>query len=274
MKDWLIYDEESLLGLDPSETYMIDESVRRSQTRFHVTKVPGDFQGYSNMERRIAPYEIGVEDSFFRLVFAGQGEMTMHVPDDYDVYLDGQRVDVDRETKSASVSISASIPKSGNLGYFIALEPNGEPSPDSNPRRPSTLLAFKRTDTVLKGRWASLPWQRAKDTSKIAGPSGNDVFMNVGAFVIFIGKLPDVENVRIKGSYQVHATTGAPGDGVVLINGRQVLRVPAGDYPYTVTEFNADISAFAGQHVLIEAISDNGVRAAQGTWFNPRFVVE
>ena len=274
MRDWLIYDKDSLLGLDPTETYMIDETVQRSPTRFHVTKVPKNFQGYSNMERRIAPYEIGVDDSFFRLVFGGQGEMTMHVPEEYDVYLDGQQVDVDRASKSASVRIDASIPESGNLGYFIALQPNGEPAGDSTQQRPSTLIAFRRSDTPLHGQWAGLPWQRAKDTSKIAGHSGDDVFMNVGAYVIYIGKFPEAENLRIKGSYQVHATTGPPGDGVLLINGMQVLRVPTGEYPYKVTEFNADISAFTGKHVLVEAISDNGVRAAQGTWFNPRFITE
>jgi len=98
--------------------------------------------------------------------------------------------------------------------------------------------------------------------------------MNVGAFVIYLGRFPEAKRIRFQGTYQVHATTGAPGDGVVLLNGRQVLRVPTGDYPYPVMEFDQDISSFAGKYALMEVISDNGVRAAQATWFSPRIVVE
>jgi hypothetical protein len=224
------------------------------------------------MERRIAPYEIGVDDSFFRLVFAGHGEMTMCVPDEYDVYLDGRPVEVDRTARTASVAVSASIPKEGNLGYFIALQPDGSPAESGPAVRPSTLLAFRRTDTELTGQWAKFPWQRAKDTAKVAAPSGDNISMNVGAFVIFIGKLPAAKSIRLKGSYTVGSTTGAPGDGVVLLNGTQVLRVPTGDYPYPVSEFEADISSYAGQYVLMEVLSDNGVRAATAEWINPRIV--
>ena len=274
MKDWIIYDEDSLLGLNPEETYMFDAAIDRPQDRFHVTSVPDDFTGYYNMERRIDAYEIGMDDSFFRLVFAGHGAMKMHVPDEYDVYMDGEPLDVDRETDSAVVRIRATYPETGNLGYFIALQPDGKPAEDAPLQRPSTLLAFKRSETRLEGRWAGFPWQRARDTSKIAGHSGGDVYMNVGAFVIYIGKFPDAKSIRLTGSYQVHATTGAPGDGVVLINGRQVLRVPTGEYPYPVMKFDQDISSFAGKYALVEVLSDNGVRAAKGTWFNPRIVVD
>ena len=274
MRDWIVYDEESLLGLDPSETYMFDETVERSQTRFHVTRVPDDFRGYINMERRIAPYEIGTDDSFFRLVFSGHGEMSMYVPDEYDIYLDGESVDVDRATRTATVQVDASYPESGNLGYFIALQPDGKRADDAPVETPSTLLAFRRSEMKFQGPWTQFPWQRGKDTSKVAGPSGNDVSMNVGAFVIYLGRFSDAKRIRLQGTYQVHATTGAPGDGVVLLNGRQVLRVPTGDYPYPVMEFDQDISSFAGKYALMEVISDNGVRAAQATWFSPRIVVE
>ena len=43
IRDWLIYDETSLLGLDPGVTYVFDETVEGSMTRFHVSKVPDDF---------------------------------------------------------------------------------------------------------------------------------------------------------------------------------------------------------------------------------------
>jgi hypothetical protein len=274
MKDWIVYDEDSLLGLNPAVTCMFDESVPRSQTRFHVTKVPDDFAGYEDMERRIAPYEVGTDESFFRLVFAGHGEMSMYVPDDYDVYLDGQPVDIDRSTKTATVSVNASLPKAGSLGYFIALQPDGASIENEEDERPSMLLAFRRTELELAGLWANLPWQRAKDTSKNARPSRQDFWMNVGAFAVFIGKFPDAEGLRLQGKYQVTSTTGAPGDGVVLINGRQILRVPTGDYPYPINDFDTDIGAYAGQYVHMEVISDKGVRAAAANWFEPRIVVE
>jgi len=274
MRDWLIYDEYSLLGLDPSVTYMFDESVARSSTRFHVTKVPDDFIGYMDGERRIAPQEVGTDDSFFRIVFAGHGEMTMYVPDDYDLYLDGRKLDVDRRKKTASVIVNASLPKAGSLGYFIALTSEGKPAKDVSQARPSMLLAFKRTDTKLAGKWTNLPWQKSKDNAKAAMMSGDSLHLNVGAFAIFIGKLPQARSIRLEGSYIVSSTTGAPGDGVVLINGNQVLRVPAGEPPYKVHDFNTDISSYAGQYVLMEVISDNGVRGAAADWLHPCIVVE
>jgi hypothetical protein len=274
MKDWICYDEDSLIGLDPAVTYRFDESVERSPARFHVTRVPDDFAGYDDMERRIAPYEVGRDDSFFRLVFAGHGEMSMYVPDAYDVFLDGERVDVDRSTRTATVTVSAELPKSGSLGYFIALQPDGAPAEEAGAGRPSTLLAFRRTDGELAGPWVGLPWQRAKDSAKKASPNGDDFSLNVGAFAVFIGRFPPAKRLRLQGSYTVGSTTGQPGDGVVLLNGKQVLRIPTGNSPYPVTKFNTDISSYAEKYVLMEILSDNSVRAATAAWIRPRIVVE
>ena len=273
IKDWLLYDDTALLGLDPKVTYVFDETIKRSPTRFHVTRVPDDFVGYNNMERRIAPQEVGADESFFRLVFGGHGEMAMHVPDEVDVYLDGRKLDVDRGTKTASAVIDAALPKAGNPGYFIALKPDGAPVIDTEDNRPSMLLAFKRTDTELAGKWTTLPWQASKDNAKLAMTSGDSLHLNVGAWAIYIGRLPDAKSIHLQGSYIVSSSTGAPGDGVVLINGTQVLRVPTGEPPYKVRAFDADISAYAGQYVLMEVLSDNGVRGAAADWLDPRIVI-
>jgi hypothetical protein len=274
MRDWLIYDDTFLLGLDPQVTYMFDETVPRSQTRFHVTQVPDDFVGYTDMDRRIAPQEVGRDDSFFRLAFAGHGKMTLFVPDDYDVYLDGRKLDVDRRAKKASAAINASLPKAGSLGYFIAMRPDGTPAEDANGGRPSMLLAFRRTDTRLAGRWVDLPWQGSKDIAKTIGTGADSFTMNVGAFGVFIGKFPSARRIRLEGSYVVSASTGAPGDGVVLINGKQVLRVPAGEPPYKLRDFHADVSSYASEYVLMEFLSDGPVRGASANWDSPRIVVE
>ena len=272
IRDWLIYDDTSLHGLDPKVTYVFDQTVKRSPTRFHVTRVPDDFAGYDNMERRIAPQEVGRDDSFFRLVFGGHGEMTMHVPDEYDVYLDGRKLEVNRGTKQASAMIDASLPKAGNLSYFIALGPDGAPAGDRSGGAPSMLLAFRRTPTTLAGKWVDLPWQASKDNAKAAVTSGDSLHLNVGAWAIYIGRLPEAKRLRLQGSYIVSSTTGAPGDGVVLINGNQVLRVPTGEPPYEARPFDADISAYAGQYVLMEVLSDNGVRGAAADWLAPRII--
>ncbi len=278
MRDWLIYNDTSLLGLDPLVSYAFDETVQRSPTRFHVTKVPRDFIGITHMERRIPPYEVGKDDSFFRLFFAGHGRMSMYVPDEYDVYLDGRKLEVDRRTKAASATIDASPPDSGGtLGYFIVN--SNQPASGEKARaggRPSTLLAFKRTDTELAGKWVDLPWQQSKDNAKWIDRNKEEGFsMNAGAFGIFIGKFPQAKNICLEGSYKV--TLGnhpVPSDGVVLINGKPVLRVPAGEPPYNRQDFSADISSYAGQYVLMEIIPDGAVRGTVGEWFQPRIVVK
>jgi hypothetical protein len=196
------------------------------------------------------------------------------VPDEYDVYLDGNKLDVDRNTKLATATIHATAPKTGDLGYFIALTPEGKPREDVSLGRPSMLLAYKRTDSILQGNWVNLPWQGSKDNAKYAATGADSFTMNIGAFAIFIGKLPQAKSIRLEGSYIVNTTTGAAGDGVVLINGKQVMRVPAGDYPYKSHTFSQDISSYAGQYVLIEVIADGSVRGASANWNQPSIVVD
>lgn len=278
-KDWLIYDDNGVLGLDPLVTYFFDESLKRSPTRFHVTSVPDDFVGINDLWYRIPPQEVGRDDSFFRLFFAGHGEMTMYVPDDYEVFLDGRRLEVDHETKTASAIINASAPSDHGmgLGYFILLnEPKEASNASESEGRPSMLIAFKKSDAELSGRWIDLSWQQSKDSAKWVHPNDEGGFsMNVGAFGIMIGKLPQASSIRLEGSYKI--TTGNenhPGDGLVLINGKEVLRVPAGTAPYTRKKFVADISEYAGQDVLMEFMPDGPVRGTYADWFEPRITVE
>ncbi len=297
MRDWLLYNDDTILGLNPKTSYFFDETIKRSPTRFHVSKVPDDFIGYDDMDRRIAPYEIGKDESFYRLAFGGHGQIEVYVPDEYDAYLDGKKLEVDPLTKKATATINASLPKTGTVSYFIALTGEGKPLADTG-ERPSMLLAFKRTDAELAGNWTSLPWQGSKDNLKFVavgdgpvltpantaanfpgqylpgdGAKGSDLTMNIGGYAIFIGKLPAAKSIRLEGSYKVNTETGAPGDGVVLINGKQVMRVGAGEYPYTTKHFTADISAYSGQYVLMEVIPDGSVRGASATWTSPRIVV-
>ncbi len=272
-RDWLIYDDTTLYGLDPSNTYIFDETVNRSPTRFHITRIPDDYVGCPGGQR-CESQEVGKDDSFFKVAFAGHGNMTMFVPDEYDVYLDGRKLDVDRTIKMASATINASLAKSNYASYHIELKADEPQAQDAAGEKPSMLLAYKRSNTELVGKWLDLPWQRSADVAKPVVASGTSLHMNAGAFAIFIGKLPQARSIRLQGSYIVSSTTSAPGDGVVVINGTQALRVPAGSPPYQMRDFDADISAYAGQDVLMEVISDGVVSGAAADWVNSRIVVE
>jgi hypothetical protein len=106
--------------------------------------------------------------------------------------------------------------------------------------------------------------------------AGVDSFtMAIGAYAAFIGRLPEANSIRLEGAYKVNTPT-ATGDGVVLINGKQVLRVPAGGYPYKTQSFSKDISTYAGQYVLMEVIADGSIRGSDAavTWGKPRIIVE
>jgi hypothetical protein len=64
------------------------------------------------------------------------------------------------------------------------------------------------------------------------------------------------------------------GDGVVRINGREVLRIPPGDPPVQVHPFDADLTAFAGQHILLEFAVDGEVHGfSPANWYRPEIVV-
>ena len=65
------------------------------------------------------------------------------------------------------------------------------------------------------------------------------------------------------------------GDGVVRMNGREVLRVPPGREPYQMHPFDVDISAFAGQYVLLEFASEGKVHGpSPAGWESPETVIE
>ena len=65
------------------------------------------------------------------------------------------------------------------------------------------------------------------------------------------------------------------GDGVIRINGNEVVRLdPGSGPPFPTLPFDADITAFQGQDVFIELIAD-GERLSPDVadWIDPEIVV-
>lgn len=276
MKDWILYDDKSLLGLDPKMTYWFNEELTRPTDRFHVNQVPDDYVGVTDMNKRLPNQEVGPNDKFFVLRFRGNGEMKMSVPDEYDVYMNGEAVPVDRATKTARITCSNERnlrEKTKGTGYVIGESVMQLPDTSDS----SVLLAVRRSDVVLYGPWRSLPWMPSQDSAKAVGIRDHrDFATEVGGIARILGKFPEAKSIRLKGAYGMrNEGPGPSGDGVIRINGKKVARIAAGNRPYVSHDFDVDISAYAGKHVLVEFLSDGMPgRSSSAEWFDPKFEVQ
>ncbi|MHB9071145.1 MAG: discoidin domain-containing protein [Sedimentisphaerales bacterium] len=258
IKDWLIYNGSTMYGLDPNATYVFDASVTLDPTRFHLTSIPNDFRPYQNDSRKIIPQEVGFNDADFRLFFSGHGTVSMYVPDTYDVYLDNQTVTVDRDTKTATVTISATAPNH------------------------SVIRAVRRSEQVLLGYWAQLPWMAPQHRTTYFSTAGTlyppyGFFTQVAGEGFFIGKLPTpgpTGSLRVQGSWGMQDVTHwTTGDGVIRINGTEVMRI-SGSTPYVMHPFDVDLTSYAGQYVMMEVACDGNVAGSDlSDWDMPQIVV-
>ena len=148
--------------------------------------------------------------------------------------------------------------------------------------KPSVLLAYNQSDTILKGLWANLPWQRPKHMSGtwMLSAGGNDgknaqsFFQNVSAYGVISGKLPDAGSIHLKGRWGLREDSQSVGDGVIRINGREILRIPSRRRPFKIHNFDQDISAYAGQYILLEFAVDGERRFSPTDWFSPGIFIE
>lgn len=279
IKDWLVYDGDTLLGLNPLQSYAFDNALRTSPKRFHVCKVPDDFEGVIDQETRTPPQEVGPDDLFFRMVFTGHGEIGVYVPTQYEAYLNGRKLEPDPTTRRANATINASYSRTTGLGYHIELGPADKVAGSDQKNsvdRPAWLIAFRKTDCDLVGDWLKFPWHASKDVAKwVTGNKSNGFSMGVGAIGRFVGRIPSAHEIRIQGSYKMNDDAkGPPGDGVIRINGKELFHAPHGTKPYPETPFDVDLSAYAGQYVFVEFESAGSVRGASADWNNPRIVVK
>ncbi len=70
------------------------------------------------------------------------------------------------------------------------------------------------------------------------------------------------------------ASIGPRGDGVIRINGAELMRLGPGARPCAKQDFDLDISSYAGTEVMLEFVSDGHHRTANADWFEPRIVVQ
>ncbi len=252
LEDWLLYDGATLLGLSPTNTYVFDESVDLLQDRFHVTGIPEDYAGYYHDEKRILPQETGPDDAYYLLYFTGNGEIAMHVPDDFNVCLNDRVLPVDRKTKTARATVQA------------------------DPRHPAILRAYRRSGTVLSGAWVDLDWLPPGNRSGRVNEDDRGGFHSaVSGYGILRGKMPVAKVIRMQGAYAMRdESIGPTGDGVIRINGAEVMRLDPGPRPFARRVFDVDVSAYAGLEVMVEFVSDGPHRTASADWFRPRIVAE
>lgn len=262
IEDWVIYDGNTIKGLDPNTTYYLDPAISLDPNRFHLTSIPADYQGIYNVNKNQATQELGFFDRWFKITFAGNGQIDMVVPDNYDVYLDGQAVTIDRVNNTASVFVSAS------------------------PGNPSEILAFLNSGPesipAIQGTLADLPFHLAKHkaTKSLFDKSSSlfpDSFYTVvtGSGVTF-GELPAASSIRLQGAYLMRDAhfMGTIGEGIILINGNEVARLnPGPGTPFPTLNFDIDITQYAGQDILLELLCDGARSTDTADWINLQVVV-
>ena len=162
----------------------------------------------------------------------------MHVPENWMVCVDNQVVPVERESTSARVRLNAPI------GH------------------PSVLLAFRKSDAALIGETADLPWQLPLKQNMIYWNqcyTENTHYAHRSEYAgIVIGKIPNQSNIRLQTS----------GDGEVRVNGKTILNFSGSTVQYNQPgrkehelggrQFEADLTPYAGQHVIMEFSADGG----------------
>jgi hypothetical protein len=257
IEDWLIFNGGTMLGLDPGQTYWFDPLVTLDSNRFHITAIPVDYLPYQNDKRKIIPQEVGLNDTNFRVFFSGNGQLDMFVPDAYDVYLDDQKVTVNRDTDTATVTVSATPPNH------------------------SIIRVFERSQQVMEGYWADIftatPPQKSTLVTtlySIFPPYG--IWCHIGGEGFIIGKLPNATGISIQGSWGMYDDAlNSVGDGVVRINGAEVMRLDPGvGPPYDMVPFNVDITAYSGQYAMLEFAFDGDIHGADySDWDSPQIVV-
>jgi hypothetical protein len=250
---WLLYNGRTILGLDPAQSYFFTDSVKLPPDRFHVTKVPADFLQYYSGTHRIISQDVGENDSYYRITFSGHGDIQAYVPSGYDLYLNDRKMAVDPATSIASGTVSA------------------------DPAYPQVLRAFRRTETPLIGKWVTLPWQGAWYIPGYLRPNSDLGFTGLtSAIGTLIGRFPSGRQLHVQGAYGIPpGSNGLFGDGVVRINGKEILRIPPGNPPFEMHNFDVDISNFSGSYAMLEFSSEGeiaGVTPAM-EWDNPRIVV-
>ncbi len=272
LKNYIIYNNGKTLALNPTIAYYFDTTVATPENAFHVFEIPSDFTPAFDdyVDRWSAPGQRHTADgSFYSLRMSGHGQLGVHIPQGYQAFLDGKELIPDPATRKCAVQVSAEADN------------------------PVMLIGFRNTDKELDGLWVELPWQvpanqRSWHLSRhnlmdnlIDGPSrllkdGDGFFNHVAGMGVIIGQFPEAKKIRLQGAWGMrHEVVDTVGDGVIRINGQEVLRMKPGRQPFPLQCFDVDVTKFAGQHVAMEFLTDGKVHGdSAADWYTPQVIVE
>jgi len=309
IKDWLIYSGNRLMALDPARSYAFDESVVPPRDRFHIMDIPDEFMLHhiAYLDDNMACYEgqeIGEDDAYFRVRFYGNGTLRMYVPGDHLLFINGQPISVDHSTKTASAiihtgegsserEIKLTSDRVEGVDQVVTAAAFREVNEGGEDVTYSMLLAFRKEDTELLGKWAELPWQAPPKQrswhilqhelyeATADGPAlmlrkGHGFFNHVTGRGILIGRFPEADGIRMEGGYRIREESHSGTiTGKVWINGRQVLALPGSDTrPFELQSFDVDISEYAGQYAMVEFGVEGEIRGNIADWISPQFILE
>ena len=100
------------------------------------------------------------------------------------------------------------------------------------------------------------------------------VFNNITGYGVILGKLPQARRIRMTGRWKMRDSAQSIGDGVLYLNGTEVLRLPGGERPFKIQDFDVDVTRFSGQHVMFEIACEGQFRSSYSDWISPHIIVE
>jgi|GEM_PF-3707207 len=232
LPDWLIYDENRLIGLDPKTLYRLTPGSM-PQDAFHVSSVPNDF----SLIRGVA----GVNKDYFIVEFTANGPVKAFVPAGItEVYINGEKPE-----------------RQGNTVSFTA-------------KGKTSFIAFGASEALTPGDINAMPWAVDGMANGQSTPyflaRGAGFFHHAGGRAHVVGVMPTKSPLHLVGSFGMdgHAKNGMVGR--IIINGKTQIELDETKYPWVTKDFNVDISSFAGQKVMIQLETDGTGGYNYGGW--------
>ena len=297
---WHLYDQTMQLGLDPATSYLLDETGALPQDAFHVTKVPDDFALWHHRQSHMASQYSDPDGNWAMIHCVGNGPIEAYIPEGWRAFVDGVELIPDPATRLASGQLrSDDLPQPGesvaarietdNVATQLIADKMGK----VNVLR-SKIIAFRKMDNVLVGRWVDLPWNQPHEQrvwhvgqhERMEYPADGPLRMpyRVNAFYnktsgrgVMVGKLPADRKIRLVGAYKLRdgGSSLVGGDGTVRINGQEVVYLNNGKKPFTMMPFDVDLTHLAGEYITLEFAAEGHVGGVcDGDWYDPKILVE
>jgi len=309
IQNWLLYNGDKLMALNPQKSYGFSDAVIMPPDRFHIAAIPDDFKlhfiEYLDYAKECHQgQEVGQDDSYFKVRFHANGRLSVYVPGDYLLFINGQPIAVDPQSHLAAVTVAAdaaaldkqeklNAPLVKGVDQMVTAAAFREENDPSGKTTYTVLQAFRQNDTPLSGKWSQLPWQvppkqrswhlkqhqlyeATADGPALMIRDGDGFFNHVTGRGIIIGRFPNAEKIRMEGGYHIREDSfeGAIA-GKVWINGKEVLRIPGSDKrPFELQHFDVDITEFAGQYAMVEFGVEGVIRGNVADWITPQFIAE